>query len=308
MKKYLSVVIPVFNEQQHLTALHERLTGTLKGLNKPYEIIYVDDGSVDNSYEILKGFYGEGKSVKVIRLSRNFGQHPAVVAGFRFAKGEIIVTLDADLQNPPEEIPVLVQKSEEGYGVVAGWRVDRKDSSRRRFLSRIGNVLVSRLTGIKLHDYGCMMRAYKYETVQQVLLCPEKYKTITALIAWLSPSSIVEVKIKHDPREHGRSNYKMYDLFRLALGLIVGYSTTPIQFISLFGMGLASIGFCASVFLSVQYFFWNVPVPLYFAGCSAFLFFYGMLMLAIGLVGEYVGRIFVEVQGRPYFIMKSILE
>jgi undecaprenyl-phosphate 4-deoxy-4-formamido-L-arabinose transferase len=305
---YISVVVPIFNEEKHVVDLHTRLTNTLTSIKREYEIILVDDGSRDKSFEIMKSLYEKDKRLKVIQLSRNFGQHPAVIAGFKIAKGEIIVTLDADLQNPPEEIPVLIKKSEEGYSVVSGWRVNRQDNSNRLFLSGIGNILVSKLTGIKLHDYGCMMRAYKREVIDQVLMCPEKYKTIPALIAWLAPSSVVEVKLKHDSRKYGKSNYKMYDLLRLAFGLIVGYSTLPLQLISLFGMVMTITGFCSLAVLLFNYLFFSTIPATLVSLVSVFLFFYGFLIFAIGLIGEYVGRIFVEVQGRPYFIMKTLLD
>lgn len=304
----ISVVIPVYNEELHLNPLYERLTKTLLALNKPYEIIFIDDGSSDQSFKVLEDIHINDNRVKVIQFSRNFGQHPAVIAGFEAAKGDIIITMDADLQNPPEEIPKLIAKLEEGYAMVVGRRINRQDNWRRRLISRVGNVVVSKLMGVKLNDHGCMMRSYKKKVVKQVLKCPEKFKIVPTLIAWLAPLSVVEIDIKHDSRKYGRSKYKIYDLLRIAFDLTVGYTTFPLQIITLVGVFLAFAGTIGLLIIPVGYIMQAALSYFKILLVSGFLFCHGMLLFSIGLIGEYIGRTFVEVQKRPYYIVDRKLE
>jgi undecaprenyl-phosphate 4-deoxy-4-formamido-L-arabinose transferase len=270
---YLSVVIPVFNEKESLRALHQSLSQVLKGLGKPYEVIYIDDGSADTSLDILRELQAQDPQVTVVEFSRNFGQHAAIFAGFDQARGQIIITLDADLQNPPEAIPSLVHTIEAGYDVVGGWRENRQDPLFRRIASKIINRLVSWSTGVRLRDYGCMLRAYRREIVQQICKCSEISSFIPALANTFA-RRIAEIEVPHRDRQQGRSKYSIVRLVRLNFDLLTGFSLLPIQAISAFGLLVAAAGVAFS--------------------------------MALGIIGEYVGRVYNEVRKRPRFIIKEI--
>ncbi|GAH85596.1 unnamed protein product, partial [marine sediment metagenome] len=198
--KDLSVVIPSFNEEENIKLLYPKLKSVLEGLKKNYEIIFVDDGSTDQTYDFLRKICQDDENVKVLVFRRNFGQSAAISAGFDYARGDIIVTLDADLQNDPEDIPRLLEKMNEGFDVVSGWRVKRKDPLlTRRLPSYISNWLISVLTGVKLHDHGCSLKAYKKEVAKEIKLYGEMHRFIPALASWVG-TSICEVKVRHSPR------------------------------------------------------------------------------------------------------------
>ncbi|MBI3813765.1 MAG: glycosyltransferase family 2 protein, partial [Nitrospinae bacterium] len=219
----ISVVLPMFNEAHNLGELYNRLSNVMEGIGEPYEIIFIDDGSQDNGLSILRAFQKKNEKVKVIALTRNFGQHAAVLAGFNNAKGEIIVTMDSDLQNPPEDIPKLLDKLNEGYEVAAGWRAMRKDSFFRKAASFVVNKTIHRMTGVKLHDYGCMMRAYRRGVIEKLELCQESFRSTPVLISWLGVS-IGEVKIAHAHRKSGKSRYNFFSLFSHNWDIITGFS------------------------------------------------------------------------------------
>ena len=219
----LSVIIPVYDEAPSLAALHARLSAVLQELGKAYEVIYVDDGSRDGSGQLLREIYAQDRAVRVIRLIRNYGQHAAVLAGFEQARGEILVTLDGDLQNPPEEIPKLLDKLSEGYDAVGGWRETRRDSLFRRAVSLFINRAISRLVGVRLRDYGCMLRAYRRPVVEDILQCRERATFIPAL-ATLFAGAVTEIPVAHDPRRAGRSKYGLVGLLRLTFDLLTGFS------------------------------------------------------------------------------------
>jgi undecaprenyl-phosphate 4-deoxy-4-formamido-L-arabinose transferase len=216
----LSVVIPVFNEARSLDPLHQRLTRTLEKLGRPYEIIFVDDGSRDESADVLRALRARGAAVRMIRFNRNYGQHAAVFAGMERARGEIVVTLDADLQNPPEEIPRLLAALVEGVDVVGGRRVSRRDPWARRAASWLVNRATSAAVGVRLLDYGCMLRAYRRSVIDRILAFPGVPRYIPVLAAALA-SSMTEIPVGHSPREHGRSRYGLVRLARLAFDLSV---------------------------------------------------------------------------------------
>jgi undecaprenyl-phosphate 4-deoxy-4-formamido-L-arabinose transferase len=302
---YLSIVIPVFNEQENLRALHQTLMPVLDGFQKPCEIIYVDDGSVDESLLLLREFQAQDPRVIVIEFSRNFGQHAAVFAGFDQARGQIVVTLDADLQNPPEAIPSLVHAIEAGYDVVGGWREDRRDSLFRRMASKAVNHIVSWSTGIRLRDYGCMLRAYRREVVEQVRKCSEISSFIPALANTFA-RSIAEIEVPHRDRARGRTKYSLRRLIRLNFDLMTGFSLLPIQAISAFGLVVAVLGGAFSGFLFIRRLIIGPEAEGLFTLFAILFAFIGVQILALGIIGEYVGRIYNEVRKRPRFVIKNI--
>lgn len=301
----VSVVIPIFNEADNLEILHERLTRTLAELGRPYEIWYVDDGSTDGSLEMLRSFAGSDGRVGVIELTRNFGQHAAVLAGFAVAQGGIVITLDGDLQNPPEEIPRLVAKIEEGYEVVGGWRETRQDPFFRRAASDVINHITSRTVGVKMNDYGCMLRAYRRDLVRQIIECDERSSFIPALANSLAKRT-AEIEVQHSDRWSGTSKYGLLKLLRLSFDLITGFSLLPIQMMSLTGIVVALVGMAFGVFLLVRRFFVGPESEGVFTLFAILFVFVGILILAVGLVGEYVGRIYLEVRRRPTYRIRAI--
>jgi undecaprenyl-phosphate 4-deoxy-4-formamido-L-arabinose transferase len=302
---YLSVVIPVFNEQENLRALHQTLTQVLAGMGKPYEIIYVDDGSTDPSLLILREFQAHDPHVAVVEFSRNFGQHSAIFAGFDQARGQIIVTLDADMQNPPEAIPSLVHTIEAGYDVVGGWRENRQDPLFRRLASKVINLLISWSTGVKLRDYGCMLRAYRRNIVEQICKCSEISSFIPALANTFA-RSIAEIQVPHRDRQQGRSKYSLVRLIRLNFDLLTGFSLLPIQAISAFGLAVAVVGVGFSLFLFIRRLIVGPEAEGLFTLFAILFAFIGIQILALGIIGEYVGRIYNEVRKRPRFVIKEV--
>lgn len=300
-----SVVIPVFNEEGCLEELNSRVVTVMEGLGDTFEVIYVNDGSSDATPELLSGFAAADPRIRVIHFMRNFGQHPAVYAGFDHLRGDTVVTLDADLQNPPEEIPKLIAKLEEGHEVVAGVRSQRRDSILRTLPSRLVNWMVGRLTRVPLRDYGCLLRAYRREVIDMLLLCQERTKYFTALISWLGVK-IAEIDVEHAPRAAGTSKYNFRKLITMNFDLLTGFSILPIQLISLGGFIAASVGILLAGFLLVLGLIyghgnlWWVLLAL-----SACFFFFGMLVVAMGFIGEYIGRVLIEVKARPYYLIRS---
>ncbi len=260
-EKYVSIVIPVFNEEKSLNELYGQLDSVMKAIKKEYEIIFIDDGSKDSSLETLKKIQKSDPAVKIISFCRNFGQHAAIMAGFKSAKGRIIVTLDADLQNPPAEIPKLIQKIEEGFDIVAGNRIDRKDKPHRKILSIIMNRIISKLTGVKLNDYGCMLRAYRRKTIGHLLEYGEKSVYIPAFTSWLS-SNVAEIPVAHNQRKHGKSKYGFLKFLRQAFDLITAYSLFPIQLISIIGAIFSILGILLAFYLISFRLFFGTTSPL----------------------------------------------
>lgn len=304
---YLSVVIPIYNEEVTIERLHERLSRVLEPLGKSYEIIYIDDGSADGSRAILQRLHSKDPNVKVVVFNRNYGQHAAVVAGFERAGGEIIVTLDGDLQNPPEEIPKLLEKIQEGYDVVGGWREGRQDSLARRLLSFLINQVTSLIVGVKMRDYGCMLRAYRREVVERICQCQEISSFIPVLANFFA-GSVAEIPVAHSPRTSGRSKYTPFRLLRLNFDLLTGFSLLPIQVVSFAGILISFLGVGFAVFLAVRRLLVGPEVEGVFTLFAILFFFVGLQILALGLIGEYIGRIYMEVRRRPRYVVKEILE
>jgi undecaprenyl-phosphate 4-deoxy-4-formamido-L-arabinose transferase len=305
-KPYVSVLVPLLNEQESLPELQERLRQTLDGMGKPYEIIYINDGSTDNTQRILDDLHDRFPSVKAIEFNRNYGQHMALFAGFQSCQGEIIVTIDGDLQNPPEEIPKLVEKMEQGYEVVATYRRNRQDSLFRRFASNIVNRITSKLVGVKLKDYGCMLRAYSRPVIDHINMCTENSSFIPALANTFA-RRIVEIEVAHEERKKGRSKYSIFRLLRLNFDLMTSFSLLPIQFIGVLGSIIAVLGLAFAAFLIVRRLIVGPELEGTFTLFGILFFFIGIQIFALGVIGEYIGRIYQEVRRRPRFIIKKEL-
>ena len=304
----ISVIIPVFNEEACLPELFQRMDAAMESLCRPYEIIYVNDGSRDGSLALLKAASAANPSVEVLDFNRNYGQHAAVFAGFEAARGEIIVTLDADLQNPPEEIPNLVAKMEEGYDVVGSVRQQRQDSLFRRIASRIINRVTAKVTGVRLHDYGCMLRAYRRDVVK-TLCASREISTFIPVLADLFAGRITEIPVAHAERTKGESKYSFLKLIRLQFDLITSFSLLPLRGTMVVGICTSLLSIAAAVVLIAGRLLlgpeWAASGI--FTLFAALFFFMGILLFSIGLLGEYVGRIYMEVRRRPRFVLRSIV-
>ena len=238
----ISVIIPVYNEEENLRELGERLMVVLTAMGRTFEIILVDDGSSDRSWDLLTELHAKyPQNLRALQFNRNFGQHAAIFAGFQASRGQVMITLDADLQNPPEEIPRLVAKLEEGYDTVGGWREDRRDSWFRRLPSHLVNEVMSRVTGTRLRDYGCMLRAYRREVVDSINQCHESSSFIPAL-ANLYSRRVAEIPVGHAERERGQSKYGLIKLLRLNFDLMTGFSNLPIHAVGFTGVAIAAFG------------------------------------------------------------------
>ena len=308
----ISLVIPVYNEEENLKLLYQKLKETLEPLGKEREIIFVDDGSQDNSPKILDQLARKDPHVKVIHFRRNFGQTAALAAGFDLAQGEIVVTLDADLQNDPADIPKLLGKMEEGYDVVSGWRKDRKDPYLSRILpSTMANWLISKVTGVKLHDYGCTLKAYRQEVVKELNLYGELHRFLPALASWMGVR-IAEIPVTHHPRRFGKSKYGISRTFRVILDLILvqfllRYSTRPIRIFG--GAGLISlvVGLLLGCYLSIIKIIFRHPIgnrPLLIL--SVLLIILGIQLLSLGILGEFLTRIYYEGQNKKPYVIKYV--
>ncbi len=303
----LSVIIPVFTEAASLEDLYDRLTHALKMTGRTYELLFVDDGSRDGSMDLLRLFHAQDPNVRVVRFNRNYGQHAAVFAGMQHARGEVMITIDGDLQNPPEEIPVLLDQIDAGHDVVGGWRAARRDPLVRRLLSAAVNRVISATVGVRMHDYGCMLRAYRRDVVSQILRCQEISSFIPALANTFA-ASVAEVPVKHEARRHGKSRYGVFRLLRLNFDLLTGFSLLPIQAVSLAGIGIAVLGVGFGLFLGVRRLLVGPEVEGVFTLFAILFFFVGLQILALGLIGEYVARIYQEVRRRPRYVIAEFLE
>jgi len=302
----ISVVIPVYNEEETLERLFKRIVPVMDGMNRDYEIVLVDDGSVDRSLEILLGHAGE--KIRIVELTRNYGQHAAVFAGFESSSGGIIITLDADLQNPPEEIPRLVKVMEEGdYEVVGTVRVSRKDSIFRKIPSRIINEVTKKITRVNLNDWGCMLRAYMRHVVQHMLDSRE-HSTFIPALATSFAKRITEIEVSHEERATGVSKYSLTRLITLHFDLITSFSDFPLKLMLYVGFFLAFSGIGFGVFLAVARLYFGAPWAAQgvFTLFAVLFFFVGAQFLAFGVMGEYVGRIYREMKRRPPYTIRRV--
>jgi undecaprenyl-phosphate 4-deoxy-4-formamido-L-arabinose transferase len=307
----VSVVIPVYNEESSLPSLFSRIYPALDALGRSYELILVDDGSRDQSMRVLRAQFDRRPDVtRVVLLASNAGQHMAILAGFQYARGETVVTLDADLQNPPEEIGKLLAKMAEGYDYVGSYRSERRDSLFRRAASRAMNRMRENMTRIRMTDQGCMLRAYGRNVVEAINLSPEMNTFVPAL-AYIYARNPTEIEVKHDERAAGASQYSLSKLMKLNFDLMTGFSVKPLRMFSAIGMVVAvsSVLLYTGVLLH----------QLYIAGLAGALshvwdrdilefFLMGVAVFGIGLTGEYIGRIYEQVRGRPRFLVAGVLE
>jgi glycosyltransferase involved in cell wall biosynthesis len=309
----LSIIIPIYNEQESIPLLHERLREALRDCDLSYEVIAVDDGSRDGSFELLKQVHARDEHWTVLRFRRNFGQTAAFAAGFDHSAGDVVVTIDADLQNDPADIPMLLHKVREGYDVVSGWRVDRKDPFlNRRLPSMIANWLISTVTGVHLHDYGCSLKAYRREVVKGIQLYGELHRFIPALASWLGVT-VAEVPVRHDERRFGKSKYGISRTFRVILDLItvrflLSYSTRPIHVFGGLGMLSAGVGVLLGVYLTFVKLILGQDIgsrPL--LQLAVLLILAGVQLISMGLLGELVVRTYYEAQGKPIYALRELL-
>jgi glycosyltransferase involved in cell wall biosynthesis len=308
----LSVVIPIRDEAPSLVELHREFTETLTAWGHPYELILVDDGSTDKSFEIMASLQAIDPRVRVIRFRRNFGQTAAFAAGFDFARGRLIATSDGDLQNDPRDIPAMVRKIEDGYDIVCGWRKHRKDAFlTRRLPSILANGLISFVTGVHLHDYGCSLKVFRAEIVKGMRLYGEMHRFLPA-IASEQTSSIVEVEVNHLPRKHGRSKYGIGRTSRVMLDLLtvkflLSYSTRPLQFFGLIGGCIGLLGAAVSGWLAYQRLIGAQSLsnrPLLLLGIL--LIVTGVQLVTIGLVAEIQARTYHESQSKPTYVIREV--
>ena len=304
----LSVVIPVYNEEDGLPALFARLYPALDALGIVYEVIFVNDGSRDRSAAVLKDQYLARPDVtRVVLFNANYGQHTAIIAGFERVRGERVVTLDADLQNPPEEIAKLLAQMDAGHDYVGGVRLAREDVWWRRMASRAMNKLRERITRIRMTDQGCMLRAYSRDIVDCVAASREVSTFIPAL-AYTFAHSPVEVEVAHEERAAGESKYSLYRLIRLNFDLVTGFSLVPLQLFSLFGMFVAAVSLVLYAIVVVERLFTGQGISALWDRDILEFFLIGVVLFGVGLVGEYVGRIYQQVRDRPRYTIRAVLE
>ncbi len=305
----ISVVIPVYNEEENLSLLFERLHSTLEKYtnekNKKYEIIFVDDGSTDKTPEMLKDFFEKNSDIlRVIYFNGNYGQYVAILAGFEHVSGDVIVTLDADLQNPPEEIPNLLDLIDQGHDLVGGYRANRHDNFFRKYASRLINKIRRKITGIEMKDHGCMLRAYKRYIIDNVVKTRETSTFITALAQKFAGNPI-DIPVKHEERNAGGSKYNFYKLIRITFDLMTGFSLVPLQIFTMFGMAISSASF---IYFLVELFKKVVTKHHGYGLHFAFVFLLlSLLIVGIGLLGEYLGRAYFAVCDHPRFVIKNVL-
>ena len=305
---YLSIVIPVYNESANLEQLYQRLTTTLDKQDKAYEILFVNDGSKDSSYEKLNELQKRRpEQIRVIHFNGNFGQHMAVMAGFERVRGKIVITLDADLQNPPEEIPALIQAMEKGHDYVGGIRKKRQDSFFRRYASKLNNWLRYKMTKIRLTDQGCMLRAYSRSLIKLMVASKETSLFIPAQAYSLS-NNPTEIDVAHDAREAGESKYNLYRLLRLNFDLMTGFSLLPLQIFTMLGILISGLSGLFVAYMVLRRFIVGPEAEGVFTLFAILFFLIGICLMGLGIMGEYIGRIYQEVRQRPRYVIKEIVE
>ncbi|RFC33437.1 MAG: undecaprenyl-phosphate 4-deoxy-4-formamido-L-arabinose transferase [Candidatus Nitrotoga sp. SPKER] len=304
----LSVIIPVYNEEEGLQTLFDRLYPTLDNLGISYEIVFINDGSRDRSAAILREqFQRRPEVTRVILFNGNFGQHMAITAGFEHARGARVVTLDADLQNPPEEIAKLLAKMDEGYDYIGSIRKQRNDSWWRHMGSRTMNRLRERITNIKMTDQGCMLRAYDRPLIDAINSCKE-VNTFVPALAYTFARNPAEVMVEHEERALGESKYSLYSLIRLNFDLMTGFSVVPLQWFSMAGIAISLMSAFFVVFLLVRRLFVGPEAEGLFTLFAVAFFLIGLTLFGIGLLGEYIGRIYLQVRHRPRYLIQAVLD
>lgn len=318
----ISVIVPVYNEVENVTPLCNRLQESLSRLDRSYEVILVDDGSTDGSWEKLREISARILHVRLIRFRRNFGQTAAISAGINHARGTIMITMDADLQNDPADIPLLLERIDKGVDVVSGWRRDRKEAFlSRRLPSMVANAIISRITGVRLHDYGCTLKAYRRDLMQNVNLYGEMHRFIPALTSWVG-GSVEEVVVSHQPRLRGKSKYGLGRITKVILDLLtvtflLRYSKSPIQIFGKLGFLLGAAGAVLLVFMMAANLSFNLfgthfgAVLLkrpFWVVTSFMLIFFGIQFISMGLLAEIQIRTYYESQGKPTYVIREIVE
>ncbi len=312
----LSLVLPIYNEEENITRLYEEIEAALAPSGLSYEVIAVDDGSRDRSYELLCEMHEKDpQHWRVVKFRRNFGQTPAFAAGFDYARGEIVATMDADLQNDPADIPMLVEKMREGnYDIVSGWRIDRQDAYwSRKFPSKIANWLISKVTGVELHDYGCSLKVYHRDVVKNVKLYGEMHRFVPALANWIGVT-VAEVPVNHRARQFGKSKYGIDRTVRVFLDLLtvrflLSYSTRPIHIFGVWGLGSFGVGVLIALYLTVVKLLGNQNIgdrPL--LTLAVLLIMVGVQFITMGLLGELMVRTYHESQDKPIYYVREVLE
>ncbi|MBI5681864.1 MAG: glycosyltransferase family 2 protein [Deltaproteobacteria bacterium] len=308
----VSIVIPVYNEEENISLLYQSIKKVMDSLKMDYETIFVDDGSIDNSFSILEDMQRGDERVVVISFRRNFGQTAAMAAGFDYAGGDIIITMDADMQNDPEDIPKLIDAIKDA-DIVSGWRKNRKDRFlTRRLPSMFANWLISRVTGVYLHDYGCTLKAYRKEVIKNIKLYGDMHRFIPAVASWFGVR-IKEVETKHHPRRFGKSKYGISRTIRVILDLLTvkflqSFSTRPIHAFGPAGLVFGVLGFLISLYLAVQKIVFGYDIggrPLLLLGIL--LIILGVQFIIMGLLGEMLARVYHESQSKPIYVVKRVI-
>lgn len=308
----ISIVIPAYNEEENIQYLYDELNNVFGPLDSEHEFLFIDDGSSDSTLDVLHMIQEQDPHVKIICFRRNFGQTAAMSAGFDFASGDVIITMDADLQNDPRDIPRMIEKINEGYDVVTGWRFDRKDAFlNRRLPSIIANKIISWTTQVSLHDYGCTLKAFRREVIKNIKLYGEMHRFIPAIASGMG-ISFTEIKVNHRPRKFGTSKYGISRTIRVVLDLItvkflLSYSTRPIQVFGLLGVMSGLIGFLIAFVMIIQRQFFEIPMgdrPLLLL--AILLVFVGIQFISIGLIAELQSRTYHESQQKPVYFVREV--
>ncbi len=313
----LSIILPIYNEAESIPALMKELPAALDAIGKTFEIICVDDGSRDGTFAALKTWQAQDDRVRVVRFRRNFGQTAAFAAGFDRARGDVVITMDADLQNDPADIPKLLAKMDEGFDVVSGWRVERWQEGVKSFIVRkipsaTANWLISKSTGVHLHDYGCSLKAYRNEVVKGINLYGDMHRFVPAIASWFGVT-VAEVPVKYRSRQFGTSKYGAGRIFRVLLDLmtvrfLLGYSTRPIRIFGAWGLISAAVGVVIGIYLSIAKLFYGVQLsnrPLLLL--AVLLVVVGIQLISMGLLGELTVRVYYESQGKPIYTVREEL-
>ena len=304
-KPDISIIIPVYNEEESLPKLFERLFPVLESLRRPYEAIFINDGSRDTTLPLLlQAQKRYPDTVRVIDFNGNFGQHMAIMAGFENSCGQIVITLDADLQNPPEEIPRIVECVDKGHDVVGTIRKERQDTFFRITASRIVNRLTNKITGLSLHDYGCMLRGYRRDIIDIINESAESTTFIPAL-AQKFATNPVEIDVAHNEREEGESKYSLFRLIRLNFDLMTGFSLVPLQAVTMTGILISVLSVLFAVYLFVRRLLVGPEAEGVFTLLAINFLLMGVTISCVGIAGEYVGRIYQEVRKRPRYVIRK---
>jgi undecaprenyl-phosphate 4-deoxy-4-formamido-L-arabinose transferase len=304
----ISVVIPVFNEEKNLPELLRRCLEACRSMGLPFELILVDDGSRDGSAQLItEAAEHYADEVIGVFLNRNYGQHGAILAGFSRSRGDIVVTLDADLQNPPEAIPLVVRKAQEGYDVVGTVRVNRRDTGFRKISSWMINKIVQKTTGVMMHDYGCMLRAY-HKDIVKAMASSRGHSTFIPVLANSFARTTTEIEVSHQERKNGESKYSLWKLINLQFDLLTSMTTFPLRALSVIGVILSGLGFGLGIFILIMRLLYGPEwaVGGVFTLFALLFIFIGMQFLGMGLLGEYIGRIYYDVRGRPRYLISHV--